>query len=83
MKPQVGFISQVPVDRLTIMTTGREGEYPTPFGTIEFTHTKRSVPAILERCVDSGRALRLATETAAIADLRRVGRNQHLLTSDV
>jgi predicted transcriptional regulator of viral defense system len=39
---QYGVISQIPIDRITVMTTGRRGEYKTPFGTIEFTHTQRS-----------------------------------------
>ena len=34
-----GIISQIPVDRLTVVTSGREGIFPTPFGTIEFIHT--------------------------------------------
>ena len=41
MLSEYGAISQVPIDRLTVMTTGRKGEYETPFGVIEFTHTKR------------------------------------------
>src|SRR5690554_5285457 len=36
-----GVISQVPVGRITVMTTGRKGVYETPYGTIEFTHTKK------------------------------------------
>ncbi|GAB3337399.1 type IV toxin-antitoxin system AbiEi family antitoxin [Chromohalobacter beijerinckii] len=76
---EYGAISQIPVDRLTIMTTGRKGEYRTPYGTIEFTHTKRSVPQLLDRMRDVGRPLRLATPQAAWADLKRVGRNTHLV----
>lgn len=34
-----GVISQIPVGRLTVVTTGRKGEYQTPYGVIEFTHT--------------------------------------------
>src|SRR5687768_11355880 len=41
---EYGVISQIPIDRLTVMTTGRKGIYETPFGIIEFTHTKRSWP---------------------------------------
>ena len=76
---EYGAISQIPVDRLTVMTTGRKGEYRTPYGTIEFTHTKRSVPQLLDRMRDVGRPLRLATPQAAWADLKRVGRNTHLV----
>jgi len=77
---EYGLISQIPIDRLTVMTTGREGTYQTPYGVIEFTHTKRKVIHILD-CIQSipGRPLRLATEETAVRDLKRVGRNLHLL----
>ena len=74
-----GMISQVPVDRLTVMTTGREGEFNTPFGVIEFTHTSRSISEIIGNVVQVGRPLRMATRTAAYRDLKRVGRNVHLV----
>ncbi|WP_240905052.1 type IV toxin-antitoxin system AbiEi family antitoxin [Shewanella chilikensis] len=53
-----GVISQIPVDRLTVMTTGRSGEFKTPLGTIEFTHTKRNPINILENTSLVGRPLR-------------------------
>src|SRR5690554_3344631 len=58
---EYGGISQVPVDRLTVMTTGRKGVYGTPVGTIEFIHTKRKPSVILSGVVDVKRPLRLAT----------------------
>ncbi|TCO73733.1 type IV toxin-antitoxin system AbiEi family antitoxin [Chromatocurvus halotolerans] len=76
---EYGAISQIPVDRLTVMTTGRKGEYRTPFGTIEFTHTKREPIDILPGIRDVGRPLKLATPAAAWRDLKRVGRNTHLV----
>ena len=75
-------ISQIPVDRLTVMTTGRSAEYKTPFGTIEFTHTKRSPTDILANSQQLGRTLRLATKEAAFRDLKRVGRNTHLVNEE-
>lgn len=75
-----GVISQLPIDRLTVMTTGRSAEYKTPFGTIEFTHTKRGQMDILANTNLVGRPLRLATKQAAYRDLKRVGRNTHLVT---
>lgn len=77
---EYGLISQIPIDRLTVMTTGRSGVYKTPYGTIEFTHTKRASADILEatKKVDT-RPLRIATEETSIRDLYRVGRNIHLL----
>ncbi|MDP2141453.1 MAG: hypothetical protein Q8L20_11645 [Gammaproteobacteria bacterium] len=76
---EYGVISQIPVDRLTVVTTGRKGEYPTPFGTIEFTHTKRRPVDILLGVREVGRPLKLATAAVAWRDLKRVGRNTHLV----
>jgi len=77
---EYGVISQIPVDWLTVMTTGRSGEYVTPFGTIEFTHSKRRPLDILPGIRDVGRPLKLATPAAAWRDLKRVGRNTHLVS---
>lgn len=77
---EYGTISQIPIDRLTVMTTGRKGLYKTPYGAIEFTHTKRSVNDILDHIqIIKERPLRMATKEAALRDLKRVGRNLHLL----
>ncbi len=76
---EYGVISQIPVDRLTVMTTGRKGEYKTRYGVIEFTHTKKSVPDIVDSIRSVGRPLRVATQETAIRDLKRVGRNVHLI----
>lgn len=76
---EYGAISQIPLDRITVMTTGRKGEYKTPFGVIEFTHTKRPVKDIVQSIEDVGRPLRLANKQAALRDLKRVGRNLHLV----
>lgn len=75
---EYGVISQIPM-RLTLMTTGRRGEYSTPFGVIEFTHTARSVLDVLDGTLDVGRPLRMATRHTAYRDLKRVGRNLHLV----
>ena len=62
------------------MTTGAKGVHETPFGTIEFTHTKRSPAAILKRTMAAkGRPLRIATKGAAVRDLLRVGRNANMM----
>ncbi|AGA32461.1 hypothetical protein TVNIR_0768 [Thioalkalivibrio nitratireducens DSM 14787] len=45
----------------------------------EFTHTKRSPADILENTRLVGRPLRMATPQAAWRDLKRVGRNTHLV----
>ena len=80
---EYGVISQIPVDRLTLMTTGRKGEYITPYGVIEFTHTQRSISDILRSTLERGRPLKIATKQAALRDLRRVGRNTHLVDEEV
>ncbi len=74
-----GVISQIPIDRLTVMTTGVKGEYKTPYGVIEFTHTKRGIQDILNGIVHANRPLRVASKAAALRDLKRVGRNTHLI----
>lgn len=80
---EYGAISQIPIDRLTVMTTGRKGEYKTPFGTIEFTHTKRPVADIINNRLDVGRPLKLASKAAAYRDLKRAGRNTHLVEEQI
>ena len=82
MLSEYGIISQIPVDRLTVMTTGREGIYKTPYGTIEMTHTKRSVINILnDTILVEKRPLRIATKKTALRDLKRAGRNLDLIDS--
>jgi hypothetical protein len=80
---EYGAISQIPIDRLTVMTTGRKGCYQTPWGIIEFTHTKRPVRDIIQHIYDIKRPLRIATPQTAWRDLKRVGRNTHLVNLEV
>lgn len=74
-----GVISQIPIDRLTLMTTGKRGLLRTPWGTIEMTHTARPVADIVNGTVETDGPLRLASPATALRDLRRVGRNLHLV----
>ena len=74
-----GIISQVPYAYLSVMTTGRKGITRTRNGWIEFTHTARQGLDLEADTVDTGLALRLATPQAALRDLRRVGRNLHMV----
>jgi len=76
---QWGVISQIPQAYLTVMTTGRKGVFNTPYGVIEFTHTQQSPLEILKNTMHTDRPLRMATAQAALRDLRRVGRNLHLV----
>ena len=80
---ECGAISQVMVDRITVMTTGRSAEVTTPWGVIEFTHTARSAPVIHESTIHmEGRPLRIARLETALRDLRRVGRNLDMVDMD-
>ena len=77
---EYGAISQIPIDRLTVMTTGRSGVYQTSYGVIEFTHTKRAVTDILKHTIKiENRPLRIAAKEIAWRDLKRVGRNTSLV----
>lgn len=77
---EYGVISQIPVNRMTVMTTGKSGLLETPYGTIEFTHTKRGAAEIVKRTLSvKGRPLRIATKRAAVRDLLRVGRNANMI----
>jgi hypothetical protein len=76
-------ISQILIDRLTIMTTGRKGVYNTAYGVIEFTHTKRTVTNILGSTAKvNGRPLRIASKKTAVRDIKRVGRNINLISPE-
>lgn len=79
---EYGVISQIPM-RLTVMTTGAGGTYETPYGTIEFTHTKRTPAAVIGRSIKvDGRPLRIAKKHSAIKDLLRVGRNANMMDEE-
>lgn len=66
------------------MITGREGIYKTPFGTIEYTHTKRSITDIIEGTIQvKNRPLRIASKKIAWRDLKRVGRNTNLVVLEM
>jgi predicted transcriptional regulator of viral defense system len=78
-----GLISQIMTDRITVMTTGRKGEYRTPMGVIEFTHTEASPEQILANTIKREfHALPLATKEFALKNLRRVGRNINMIGKD-
>ena len=83
MLSEYGVISQVPMSRITLMTTGANGIYETPYGVIEFTHTKRRPAELIARTMSvKGRQLRIATKQAALADLVRAGRNTDMIDKE-
>lgn len=80
---QYGVISQIPIDRMTVMTTGRSGEYKTPYGIIEFTHTKMPMERIVANITErEGHAIPIATKHFAYENLRSVNRNLDLVDKD-
>lgn len=80
---EYGVISQMPIDRLTVMTTGRRGEVHTPWGVIEFTHTAKSPAKIIGHIQHvPGRPLRVASKALAWQELKRVGRNTAMVDQE-
>jgi hypothetical protein len=77
---QYGVISQIPISRITLMTTGRSGEFRTPYGIIEFTLTKAPISEIVENILDRpGHNLPIAKKDYAYKNLRSVRRNLDLV----
>ena len=77
---QYGVISQIPIDRITLMTTGRGGEHRTPYGVIELTHTKAPLAEIMRNIIERpNHSLPIAKKDYAYKNLRSVGRNLDLV----
>lgn len=77
---QWGVISQIPVGRLTVMTTGREGEFRTRFGAIEFVHTDANFEELEANTIDwPGRPLRFASKQRTVRDLLACRRSLDLI----
>lgn len=78
---EAGVISQIPIGRLTIMSSGSSGILRCgSFGTVEFTHTKRCLEDIAPKLVYDDRChLLRAPVDIAWEDLRAARRNIHLV----
>lgn len=75
-----GRISQIPMSRITIMTNGRKGVFNTPYGTIEFTHTKKKLSDIADELhMDNEIGMYRASEKLALEDLKRTKRNMDMI----
>ena len=75
-----GDISQVLMDRVTVITKGRSGTFSTPYGVIEFTHTKKPIDHLAPNLYfDHDIKMYRATTEQAIADLKHCQRNLHML----
>lgn len=77
-----GDISQIVMGRVTVVTKGRGGCFDTPYGVIEFTHTKKPVEQIAANLYyDLDIKMYRAFKEQAIADLKHCRRNLHMLES--
>ena len=75
-----GLISQLPIDRLTLVTKGRSGVFNTPYGVIEFTHSKKKLNHIAAQLnFDPAIQMYRASDQQALADLKDCNRNLGLL----
>ena len=75
-----GEISQIIMGRVTVMTKGRSGCFDTPYGVIELTHTKQPLERVIPNVFfDPDISMYRATNDQAIADLKSVRRNLHML----
>lgn len=79
----LGEISQILIDRITIATKGRSGIFETPYGVIEFTHTKKATNNLFENIYfDPTIKMYRATKEQALADLKNSKRNVHMLENN-
>jgi hypothetical protein len=78
---EMGVISQVPLQRITLMTSGRSGEISCGgLGVIECTHTRQRPEKVMKHLTyDRDRRLWCADREQALRDLRRTGRNLDLI----
>jgi hypothetical protein len=78
---QSGMISQMPIDRITVMTTGRSGVFELAgIGVVEFTHTKKTMDTLAPNLVwDSDIGMFRASAEFAHREMKRVGRNLDLI----
>ena len=75
-----GEISQIIMGRVTVITKGRSACFDTPYGVIEFTHTKKPVEHIATNVYyDPDIKMYRAHTEQAIADLKHCQRNLHML----
>jgi predicted transcriptional regulator of viral defense system len=77
-----GDISQIVMGRITVVTKGRSGCFDTPYGVIEFTHTKRPIDQIAPNLYyDPDIKMYRAFKEQAVADLKHCRRNLQMLES--
>ena len=80
-----GVISQVPINCITVMSSGRSNRISCGrFGTIEFVHTKKK-PAVLASELNYDQSCRLwrAKPALALRDMKAAKRNLDLINWDI
>lgn len=76
----MGEISQIIMERVTVMTKGRSGLFETPYGSIEFVHTKKPLSQLMpELYFDEDIKMYRAKSALAITDLKHCNRNLQML----
>ncbi|MGB1974814.1 MAG: type IV toxin-antitoxin system AbiEi family antitoxin [Vibrio toranzoniae] len=77
---RTGEISQIIMDRLTLMTRGRSGTFKTRYGVVEFTHTKHKVSQLEnDLFFDEEVKMYRAMPHRALADLKSCKRNLQMI----
>jgi hypothetical protein len=81
---EAGAISQIPMNRITLMSSGRSHVVDCgDFGRIEFVHTEQKAGALTEELVfDSERRLWRGSVKQALRDARVTRRSQDLINSE-
>lgn len=80
---QLGVISQMPLNYLSVMTRGSTQTFKTPYGEVQFTHTKRPMAFILDHTtVDAETGLLMADDYLALKDLMRSNRTTRDLVDE-
>ncbi|MDR1013972.1 MAG: DUF6088 family protein [Coriobacteriales bacterium] len=78
-----GIISQIPFNLITVATTGREGRFDTPYGTVSFTHTATSPAEIVANTIERpAHPLPFANARLALKNQRSTHRNLELIDGD-
>ena len=81
---QDGLISQMPMDRITVMTSGRSQIFILAgIGAVEFTHTKKSMATLAPYLSwDQDIEMFRVSPAYAVKELKRVGRNLDLVAAE-
>ena len=78
---QWGFISQIPLGRVMVVTTGASGEVSTPYGVVEYSHTDECGTDFYKDLArrELWSALPIANKARTLRDLVKRGRSLDLI----